>query len=149
MLNKVLVKVHYFLQLTDNALLVISPSNGKVKARIALCQLHAKLAPKQLRSPSEVTDLLSDTPRLEWYPLKLVMVSKKSRTIYFESPQQCQEVLQAILIAQGFQSQLDQYEIEHEIQEQGSNPVAIGSHRITGTKVVLKAIDQAKYNRLA
>ena len=116
MLNKAIVKVHFFLELTGTELLVISPSNHKVKARISLSQQYAKLAPKQPRSLCEVIELLSVTPELNWYPLKLVNSSHKSRTIYFESRRQCDEVFQAILTAQGFASQLDQYEIERKIE---------------------------------
>ena len=49
---------------------------------------------------------------------------------------------------QGFQNQLDQYEITGSLSEDSANPVYLAKHRITQQKVAIKVIPQEKYSRL-
>lgn len=77
-----------------------------------------------------------------------MLTPKKSRMLFFETRKQRKEVLESILTAQGFGNQLEQYAISHKIGEGCSNPVVIGQHKLTGTKVAIKAIDVQKYARL-
>lgn len=63
------------------------------------------------------------------YPLKLVMPPSRSRTIFFDDKVIRKKVLAAILDAQGFRSQLDQYSIDGEFDGQTENLIYIGTHR--------------------
>ena len=56
--------------------------------------------------------------------------------------------MQAILRAQGFENQLDQYSVKHIIGEGSCNPVWLAQHRISGLSVAIKAIETVKYKRL-
>ena len=56
--------------------------------------------------------------------------------------------MSTIIQAQGFENQLDQYEVHHAIGEGSCNPVWFGCHRITGIKVAIKVMESAKYIRM-
>ena len=144
--NKVLEKTLFLLQLVGQELRVISRNNKRVKATLQLENLHARTFPKQVRTQPASEERKDQS---YWYPLKLVFAEKKSRMVFLESRKQRAEVLSAILTAQGYPSQLEQYEVEYEIEEGSSNPVAIGFHKGTGTRVAIKATDSKKYQRLA
>eukprot|EP00806_Schmidingerella_arcuata_P000006 Macronucleus_1002.p1 GENE.Macronucleus_1002~~Macronucleus_1002.p1 ORF type:complete len:302 (+),score=87.86 Macronucleus_1002:1-906(+) len=68
--------------------------------------------------------------------------------LFFESRRERKDVLDAILVEQGFANQLDQYAITRKASEGCSNPVIIASHKLTGAKVAIKSIEKNKYARL-
>ena len=76
------------------------------------------------------------------------MPQNKSRTVYFETKQLCNEVFAYILRLQGFMNPLEQYNIMSEIDEGSRNKVEIGYHRVTGMQVAIKTIPKHKYERL-
>lgn len=59
------------------------------------------------------------------------------------------ELIAAILSAQGFSSPLDQYRVEETIGEGSCNPVWVGVHKTSGTRVAIKAMETKKYQRLS
>lgn len=83
-----------------------------------------------------------------YYPVKIILPEGKSRLVYFPTRQDRKKALMAVLAAQGFQNQLDQYELLDTIGQGSANPVFVATHLMTGLKVVIKAIDTAKYKRL-
>ena len=70
--------------------------------------------------------------------------------ILFQADSSRKEALIAILDAQGFVDQLDQYEIEISQIDciDTAYPVRFGRHRTTGDTVAIKCIDTATYKRL-
>ena len=86
--------------------------------------------------------------QIDWYPLKLMLNERKSRMLYFETRKERKEMLGRLLQEQGFETQMDQYEIESVIDEGCCNTVAIAHHKLTGLKVAIKAIEMHKYNKL-
>lgn len=136
MKNKVSLKTLYMLRVVGKSLLVYRKDNKKLKKTLTLDNLHARTLPKQARVlPAGTQDQVS-----WWYPLKLVFAqAKKSRMVFLESLKERSELLAVILMAQGFSSQLEQYELEHEITEGSTNHVAVCLHKNTGIRVVVKA----------
>lgn len=53
----------------------------------------------------------------------------------------------AVLAAQGFKNQLDQYELLDDISGGSRNPVFLGIHRISGMKVAVKVMKDEKSSR--
>ena len=77
-----------------------------------------------------------------------MLPGNKSRTVFLESRCLRANHLAAILRAQGFQNQLDQYVVEETIGEGSCNPVWVGYHRTSRLRVAIKAVETEKYRRL-
>ena len=76
------------------------------------------------------------------------MAGNKSRQIVFETRKIRNLAIGAILTAQGFSSQLDQYEIVKPLSSDSSNPVWAGVHKLSKQQVAIKAVEEVKYERL-
>jgi hypothetical protein len=151
----------YAVSLSQTHLNITSIKRDKLKSAIALSTLHAKEQPKVPRQPdSEEQDTASDSSnspkasantlqlRTWWYPLKLVLPNNKSRTVFSESRSERKQLLSAVLAAQGFRNQLEQYDVEETIGEGSCNPVWVGRHKTNGLRVAIKAMESEKYQRL-
>ena len=68
-----------------------------------------------------------------------------SRTIYFKKEGVKMQVYRCILNSQGFSNILDQYEVREKISGDFNNKVFRATHRLTGSKVVIKQICAEKY----
>lgn len=55
------------------------------------------------------------------------------------------QVLKTILRSQGFDNQLEQYELAGSFGDNSSNPVWLAQHKVTGLQVAIKKIDHSKY----
>ena len=94
--------------------------------------------------------LSSSTSLLSVYPIKIVYKTSKSRTLFVTEELQRQQIIKAILNAQGFRDQIDQYEIEADIGgEQSCNQVSLATHKVTGQRVAIKVVNNSQYERLA
>jgi len=80
--------------------------------------------------------------------LQLHSISK-TQTLYCESEQQRKLLIQAILRAQGYADQLEQYNILSAVDQSNLNPVCFGRHRLSGIPVAIKAVSEALYKRLS
>ena len=156
----------YEVEVTDTELRIISSSKQKVKSTIQLKSVHAKEIFRQPResNPSDndtadesprslpATDAVQSKPQQKqqfWYPVKLVLPQNKSRTIFTESRSSRRNLIAAIHACQGFTNALEQYAIEEQIGEGSCNPVWKGVHKVTGTRVAIKAMETNKYQRLS
>ena len=128
MLNKHEQQTPYILQIGDGVIKVLSIANGTEKATLSLEKAHGRLMPKQYESapsePREPFEVAEESKgeqlgssSTSWYPLKLMITPNKSRNLFFDSRRERREVLSAILTEQGFESQLDQYDVERVIDE--------------------------------
>ena len=68
------------------------------------------------------------------------------RKVFLSSQEKRTALINAILKAQGFDSQLLQYTIKTELQSNESGKVVIAQHNILGTKVVIKEVPADLYN---
>ena len=149
----------YLISVDAKNIQIISSSKGKVKSKLTTASTHAKEISKIAREASssdqdteENSPVRNDESKKAeqyWYPIKLVLPQNKSRTIYSESRADRKELLNAILSAQGFQNQLEQYEVEQVIGEGSCNPVYLGFNKISGVKVAIKVMETSKYQRLS
>ena len=73
------------------------------------------------------------------------MRNKRVRKILLRNPNDKIAFIRAILEAQGFASQLEQYEILSEIERSGETVVVIAKHRILRAKVVIKSLPASDY----
>lgn len=73
---------------------------GVVKKRLPLSAMHAKNAESEPRT--ELSNGEELKVPMKWYSLRMMLSRTKSRILYFETRQQRQEALAAILGAQGF-----------------------------------------------
>ena len=71
------------------------------------------------------------------YVRKIFLISLKERNAF----------IQAILEAQGFASQLEQYEVLSEIERSDKTCVVFAKHRILRVKVVIKSIPASDYEK--
>ena len=104
----------YDLHINKTEILIVTQKTNKVKSSIRLTEIHIKEAQKQPRIVSACEDSNADAQsaaNLWWYPLKMVLPQSKSRSVFFESRSQRRKALSTILEAQGFENQLEQYEI--------------------------------------
>ena len=69
----------------------------------------------------------------------------KSRRFFFPTECERQKALTSILEQQGFETQMDQYEILGQIGKGSANPVWMSKHRLTGLIVAIKCINAKKY----
>ena len=83
-----------------------------------------------------------------WYPLKLIIPPNRSRQIMIEDRHTRKQVLKTILRHQGFDTQLQQYDLVGSFGDNSSNPVWLGTHKVTGLQVAIKKIDHSKYRQL-
>ena len=76
------------------------------------------------------------------YPLKLKYAGSKKLSIHFQSAETLQKVLMMILNEQGFDSQIDQYElVTNNYLNESDDQLIIRAHHIrTGVKVAFKVI---------
>ena len=84
-----------------------------------------------------------------WYPIRLLNIEGKARSVFFETRQERKTALLEIIAAQGFENQLDQYYIFESLSDCSSNPVNLAVHKNTGVKVAIKTILSKTYLRLA
>ena len=123
----------YELEIKEDQILIISSLKQKVKQRLDLANIHAKVAPKYKRdvfysdgSTAAGSPLLANkrnslqtasapattNDKSYWYPVKLMLPHRQVRKILLKSRSAQELLISAIHSAQGFSSPLDQYEIE-------------------------------------
>ena len=83
----------YNLEIDKTEIRIVTKTSNKVKSIISLFEIHIRDAQKQPRlvsysekekgndSPTDMQKISS----LSWYPLKIIMLQNKSRSIFFES----------------------------------------------------------------
>ena len=58
------------------------------------------------------------------------------------------EIISAIMRAQGYANQLEQYEIQSVYDQKANNPVFFAEHKLSGIFVAIKVIENSQYERL-
>lgn len=81
------------------------------------------------------------------YPARLILPESKSRLVFFENRSQRKQAILAVLAAQGYKNQLEQYNLLDTIGEGSCNPVFVAEHKSTGLKVAIKVMDLDKSYR--
>ena len=94
-------------------------------------------------------DSAANDETTQLYLVKIRLANKNIRKIFLRSPEERMAFIQAILEAQGFASQLEQYEVLIEIERSGETCVVIARHRILGAKVVIKSLPASDYKKKA
>ena len=78
--------------------------------------------------------------------LKINKDKKKVRKIFLRSKRERTAFVSAIIKAQGYTSQLEQYRIKSELERNDESTIVVARHNALGCKVVIKAIPSELYH---
>ena len=81
--------------------------------------------------------------------LKVNKDKRKVRKFFLRTQQDRAALINAIVRAQGYNSQLEQYTIKADIERTQESRVMVAIHNALGTKVVIKAIPSELYHTKA
>ena len=81
--------------------------------------------------------------------LKVNKDKRKVRKFFLRTQQDRAALINAIVRAQGYNSQLEQYTIKADIERTQESSVMVAIHNALGTKVVIKAIPSELYHTKA
>ena len=152
----------YELVITPQHLLVVNPASLKVKCKLETQNVHVRKLPKVPRkSPvatkskgtgkkgptaAQVDEQRNRNERNidSWFPVKLVLASKKFRILFTESKELREQVISSVLKAQGFSSPIDQYAFNDTLYIGAETIIWSAQHKLTGALVAIKSIELSK-----
>ena len=147
----------YELVITPQYLLVVNPASLKVKCKLDTQSVHVRKLPKvPRRSPvatksrgkgikehaaAQVDEQRNDGQPDSWFPVKLVLASKKFRILFTESKELRGQLISSVLKAQGFSSPIDQYTFSNTLYIGVETIIWKAQHKLTGVPVAIKSIE--------